>query len=150
MANVFGKLKEIIGMGDDYEEDFNDFDDVGLEEDYEEELEPIISKQKGNKVVNIHTSATTKVMVTKPTNYDDAREIADAIKGRKIVLVNATSLETKIAQRLVDFISGSCYVLGATLQEIEQRVYLLSPSNVEVTNELKNELSSKALFNWTK
>jgi len=42
------------------------------------------------------------------------------------------------------------YVLGATLQEIEQRVYLLSPSNVEVTNELKNELSSKALFNWNK
>ena len=89
-------------------------------------------------------------MITKPTNYDDAREIADAIKARKIVLVNATALETKIAQRLVDFISGSCYVLGATLQEIEQRVYLLSPSNVEVTSELKNELSSKALFNWNK
>ncbi|ASW42661.1 cell division protein SepF [Clostridium isatidis] len=150
MANVFGKFREMIGMGDDYEEDFNEFDDTVLEEEYEEEIEPIISKQKGNKVVNIHTTATTKVMITKPNNYDDAREIADAIKARKIVLVNATTLETKIAQRLVDFISGSCYVLGATLQEIEQRVYLLSPSNVEVTNELKNELSSKALFNWNK
>ncbi|MBU5454603.1 cell division protein SepF [Caproiciproducens sp. MSJ-32] len=150
MANVFGKFKEMIGMGDDYEEELNEFEDTALEEEYEEEIEPIISKQKGNKVVNIHTTATTKVMITKPNNYDDAREIADAIKARKIVLVNATTLETKIAQRLVDFISGACYVLGATLQEIEQRVYLLSPSNVEVTNELKNELSSKALFNWNK
>lgn len=150
MGNMFGKFKEIIGLGE-YEDDFEDLEDTEVEEEeVQEEIEPIISKQKGNKVVNIHTASTAKVMVTKPTNYDDAREIADAIKARKIVLVNATTLETKIAQRLVDFISGSCYVLGATLQEIEQRVYLLSPSNVEVANELKNELSSKALFNWNK
>ena len=150
MGNMFGKFKEIIGLGE-YEDDFEDLEDTEVEEEeVQEEIEPIISKQKGNKVVNIHTASTAKVMVTKPTNYDDAREIADAIKARKIVLVNATTLETIIAQRLVDFISGSCYVLGATLQEIEQRVYLLSPSNVEVTNELKNELSSKALFNWNK
>ena len=150
MGNMFGKFKEIIGLGE-YEDDFEDLEDTEVEEEeVQEEIEPIISKQKGNKVVNIHTASTAKVMVTKPTNYDDAREIADAIKARKIVLVNATTLETKIAQRLVDFISGSCYVLGATLQEIEQRVYLLSPSNVEVTNELKNEISSKALFNWNK
>jgi cell division inhibitor SepF len=149
MANMFGKFKEIIGLGE-YEDDFDDLEETEVEEEVQEDIEPIISKQKGNKVVNIHTASTAKVMVTKPLNYDDAREIADAIKARKIVLVNATTLETKVAQRLVDFISGSCYVLGATLQEIEQRVYLLSPSNVEVTNELKNELSSKALFNWNK
>ena len=35
-------------------------------------------------------------------------------------------------------------------QEIEQRVYLLSPQNVEVSNELKSEISSKALFSWNK
>ncbi|WP_066893070.1 cell division protein SepF [Clostridium nigeriense] len=149
MGNMFGKFKEIIGLGE-YEDEFDDLEETEVEEEIQEEIEPIISKQKGNKVVNIHTASTAKVMVTKPMNYDDAREIADAIKARKIVLVNATTLETKVAQRLVDFISGSCYVLGATLQEIEQRVYLLSPSNVEVTNELKNELSSKALFNWNK
>lgn len=149
MSNMFGKFKEIMGLGD-YEDEFDDLEETELEEENQEEMEPIISKQKGNKVVNIHTASTAKVMVTKPVNYDDAREISDAIKARKIVLVNATTLETKVAQRLVDFISGSCYVLGATLQEIEHRVYLLSPSNVEVTNELKNELSSKALFNWNK
>ncbi|MBD7913636.1 cell division protein SepF [Clostridium sp. Sa3CUN1] len=149
MSNMFGKFKEIMGLGD-YEDEFDDLEEIEVEEENQEEMEPIISKQKGNKVVNIHTASTAKVMVTKPANYDDAREISDAIKARKIVLVNATTLETKVAQRLVDFISGSCYVLGATLQEIEHRVYLLSPSNVEVTNELKNELSSKALFNWNK
>lgn len=149
MANMFGKFKDIIGLGD-YEDDFEDIESTD-ENEAIDSVETIIQSQtKGSKVVNIHSAATAKVMVTKPTNYDDAREIAEAIKSRKIVLVNTNGLETKIAQRLVDFISGSCFVLGAQLQEIEQRVYLLSPSNVEVTNELKNELSSKALFNWTK
>lgn len=149
MANMFDKLKGMVGL--DYDEDYDDVDSEENEDDIES-VETIIPApgSKGNKVVNIHSAATAKVMVTKPTNYDDAREIAEAIKSRKIVLVNATTLETKVAQRLVDFISGSCYVLGAQLQEIEQRVYLLSPSNVEVTSELKNELSSKALFNWNK
>ena len=77
-------------------------------------------------------------------------EICDALKNRRIVLVNTTILEFKIAQRLLDFISGSCYALGGEVQQIEKGVYLLSPSNVEVTNELKNELSTKALFNWSK
>ncbi|MGL5085726.1 MAG: cell division protein SepF [Clostridium sp.] len=150
MANMFGKFKDIIGLGE-YEDDFDDLD-TAENDDNNESVEAIIPTQsnKGGKVVNIHSAATAKVMVTKPANYDDAREIAEAIKSRKIVLVNATGLETKIAQRLVDFISGSCFVLGAQLQEIESRVYLLSPSNVEVTSELKNELSSKALFNWNK
>lgn len=150
MSNMFGKFKDIIGLGD-YDDDFEGLETVGNDED-NDSVESIMPTQsnKSGKVVNIHSAATAKVMVTKPANYDDAREIAEAIKSRKIVLVNATGLETKVAQRLVDFISGSCYVLGAQLQEIEQRVYLLSPSNVEVTSELKNELSSKALFNWNK
>jgi cell division inhibitor SepF len=45
---------------------------------------------------------------------------------------------------------GASYALGGELQEIERGVYILSPSNVEVSNELKNELSSKGLFGWSK
>ena len=151
MANMFGKLREIIGIGD-YDEEFDDLDQIEEEEE-EQPVSPvdtIISKQKGNKVVNIHNAATAKVMLIKPTDYEEAREIAEAIKNRKIVLVNTTNMEVKTAQRLIDFISGSCYVLGASLQDVEHRVYLLSPSNVEVTSELKTEISSKALFNWNK
>ena len=133
--SMFDKFKEIIG-GSDYDEDFDDIEEVEEEEEVEE-VEPIISKQRGNKVVNIHNSASAKVMVVKPNSYDEAREIAEAIKNRKIVVVNTTAMETKVAQRLVDFISGACCVLGAQLQEVEQRVYLLSPSNVEVSNELR-------------
>lgn len=150
MSNVLSKVKSLLGF-EDYEE-YDDYEDEEYEKEIaeEEEVEPVISNKKNSKVVNIHTSSATKVTITKPVDYEEATEICEALKNRRIVLVNTTVLELKIAQRLLDFISGSCYALGGELQQIEKGVYLLSPSNVEVTNELKNELSSKALFNWSK
>ena len=150
MSKILSKVKSLLGF-EDYEE-YEDYDDYEEENDVkdEEEMEPVITNKKNSKVVNIHTSSTTKVTITKPVDYEEATEICDALKNRRIVLVNTTMLELKIAQRLLDFISGSCYALGGELQQIEKGVYILSPSNVEVTNELKNELSSRAVFNWSK
>lgn len=151
--NVFSKVKSFLGF-DEYE-DYEDYEDEEYESESGEEedsIEPVITSKKNqnNKVVNIHTSSSIKVTITKPVEYEEATEICEALKNRRIVLVNTTALELKIAQRLLDFIGGSCYALGGELQQIEKGVYLLSPSNVEVTSELKNEISSKALFNWSK
>lgn len=152
MSDMLGKVKSFLGFGeygDEYDE-YSDFDELENEEE-EEEIEPVLQNNKrNNKVVNIHTSSSTKVTITKPVAYEEATEISDALKSRRIVLVNTSALEIRIAQRLLDFISGTCYALGGELQEIEKGVYILSPSNVEVTNELKNELSSKAVFNWSR
>lgn len=153
MSGMLTKVKSFLGFGeyeDEYDE-YDDFDDVENEEEAEAGIEPVIQNNKrNNKVVNIHTSSATKVTITKPLAYEEATEISDALKSRRIVLVNTSALEIRIAQRLLDFISGTCYALGGELQEIEKGVYILSPSNVEVTNELKSELSSKAMFNWSK
>lgn len=156
MSNVLTKMKTLFGFGeyDEYDDEFeDDFDELDEEQnDVKSNVEPIISSKKpvNNKVVNIHTTASAKVNITKPLAYEEATEICDALKNRRIVVINTAALENKIAQRLLDFVSGACYALGGSLQEIEKGVYLLSPSNVEVTNELKTELSSKALFNWSK
>lgn len=153
MSSMLTKMKSFLGFGeyeDEYEE-YDDFDDVeNNEKEVEDTIEPVIQNKRNNKVVNIHNSSSAKVTITKPLAYEEATEICDALKSRRIVVVNTSGLETRIAQRLLDFISGSCYALGGELQEIERGVYLLSPSNVEVTNELKSELTSKALFNWNK
>lgn len=158
MANMISKMKNILGFGD-LEDEFGDEDEIRddeLEESedegvtIDESIEPVISGKKSNKVVNIHTSASAKVLITKPTAYEEAMEICDAVRNRRIVVVNTTNLDIRTAQRLLDFIGGSCYALHGDIQEVEKRVYLLSPSNVEVTSELKSELTSKALFNWSK
>ena len=151
MSNMITKMKDFLGLGENLE-DFDEYDEIEDSniDEIEDTIEPVIQNKRNNKVVNIHNSSSPKVTITKPLAYEEATEICDSLKNRRIVVVNTTSLEIRIAQRLLDFISGSCYALGGELQEIERGVYILSPSNVEVTNELKSELSSKALFNWSK
>lgn len=113
--------------------------------------EPTFQRKKGNnKVLNIHTNNLAKVVIVKPTDYEEATNICDNLKNRKIIVVNTNSLEQKVAQRLLDFIGGACYALSGDLQQVENGIYILSPSNVEVTSDLKSELSNKGIFNWNK
>ncbi|MGE5629240.1 MAG: cell division protein SepF, partial [Solirubrobacterales bacterium] len=107
------------------------------------------SKKKSN-VVSIHTTISAKVKILKPTCFEEAADICDDVKNRKIVVINTTSLEQRVAQRLLDFLGGASYALSGNLEEIEKGVYLVSPSNVEVNNDLKSELSTKGLFSWNK
>lgn len=151
MANkVVDKVKDLFGFGE-YEDDFEDFQEEteGIDEEGIDEFEPVLANKK-NRVVNIHTASSAKVAIKKPTVYDDATEICEALKSRKIVVINTSALEARVAQRLLDFVAGACFALAGELQEIEKGVYILSPSNVEVSNELKSELSSKGIFNWSK
>lgn len=150
---VLNKVMGIIGLNDeDYEEEESELEDgKGFEEeesyDYDSNL---IQNKKSSKVVNIHTANSIKVSIVKPNDYDEATQICDDLKNRKIVVINVSELEPKIAQRLLDFMGGASYVLNGELQEVEKGVYLLSPSNVEVSKDLKNELSTKGIFNWNK
>lgn len=146
-AKMFNKVMGFLGL----EEENVDMDEIEYLEEEETEIEqPPYTSKKNNKVVNIHTTVSAKVMIIKPRDYEEATYICDNLKNRKIIVVNSCELEPKIAQRMLDFMGGASYALGGDLQEIEKGVYMLSPSNVEVTNELKSELSSKGLFTWAK
>lgn len=152
-GKMINKVMDFLGL----EEEMEEIEEVENEntEQEEEQIDNIFNssnskKAKGSKVVSIHTAASAKILILKPTDYDEALEICDNLKSRKIIVVNMTNLEGKVAQRLLDFMAGASYALGGSLEEIEKGVYIISPSNVEISNELKNELSSKGLLNWTK
>ncbi|MBV7275024.1 cell division protein SepF [Clostridium thailandense] len=150
-GKVITKMMGFLGLEDDLEED------IEVAEEKEEkkavndvsEIEPVFSSSKRqNKVVSIHTTIAAKVKIVKPTTYEEAADICDELKNRKIVVINTTGLEGRIAQRLLDFMGGASYALGGDLEEVERGIYILSPSTVEVSNDLKNELSGKGIFNW--
>ena len=86
--------------------------------------------------------------IIKPSTFDEAPQICDSLKENKIVVVNTTGLEPRTAQRLLDFIAGATYALGGDLQEVEHGIYVLSPSMVEVTRELKEDTTAKGFLNW--
>lgn len=147
MSKVMNKVMGFLGMA---EEAVDEVQEVENEDD-NMDIESLMSaNKKQSKIVNIHTASSAKVVIIKPDDFDEATTISDNLKSRKIVVVNTTGLEPKTGQRLLDFIGGACYALGGELQQIEKGVYIISPSNVEVDNALKNELSSKGIFNWNK
>ena len=147
-GTVLNKVWDLFGLGDEVEE----IDETEEMNDMESnEIEPVImTSKKQNKVVNIHTAVSAKVVILKPKSYDEATDICDNLKNRKIVVVNTNDLEPKIAQRLIDFIGGACYALSGEIQDLEKGIFILSPSNVEVDNEFKSELSGKGMFTWSK
>lgn len=152
-GKVINKVMGFLGLEDDLEEDIEETEEVRREKAVNDtaQVEPIISSSKRqNKVVSIHTTIAAKVKIVKPTTYEEAADICDELKNRKIVVINTTGLELRVAQRLLDFMGGASYALGGDLEEVEKGVYLLSPATVEVSNDFKSELSNKGIFGWNK
>jgi cell division inhibitor SepF len=151
-AKMINKMMGFLGLEEDIDVEEKEEQEEIIKEEEVNQVESMFNsnKKQNNKVVNIHTAASAKVVIIKPNDYDEAANICDNLRNRKIVVVNTTALEPKIAQRLLDFIGGACYALTGELQQVEKGVFILSPSNVEVSNDLKNELSSRGILNWTK
>jgi cell division inhibitor SepF len=99
-------------------------------------------------VVSIHSNSTAKVSVIQPTQYEEITTLCDCLKNRKIVIANLQKLDGTLAQRFVDFAGGAIYALDGDIQEISPGIILLTPNNVDVTSDLKDELSNRGIFSW--
>ncbi len=142
------KMKTAIGLGD---EEYYDEDELITNDYYEEpEEEEVVSSGFGrkNKVVNIHATTQLKVVVMQPESFEDARGIADHLKTKKPVIINLESLETDVARRVVDFLSGAVYGLDGNIQKVSAGIFLIAPYNVSIMGDFKDELKNKGLFNW--
>ena len=81
-----------------------------------------------------------EVCVIKPSSMEDAREIADTLVQGATVILNLEGIDVELAQRIIDFTSGSCYSLGGSLQKVSSYIFLLGPHNVDITGDLQNIL----------
>lgn len=102
---------------------------------------------KRNKVVSMSATTQFKVVVIKPANFDEAKEIADHLKERKPVVVNLELLEKDVAHKIFDFLSGAIYVLDGGIQRVSNNIYLIAPYNVTILGDFKNELKNNT-FLW--
>ena len=69
---------------------------------------------------------------------ENTREIADTLIQGATVILNLEGLDVELAQRIIDFTSGSCYTLGGTLQKVSSYIFVLGASNVDITGDLQN------------
>jgi cell division inhibitor SepF len=87
-----------------------------------------------------------KVHVVAPGKFADAQEIGDRFKNGQPVIVNLQSADRELGRRMIDFCSGVTYALGASMDKVADQVFLLTPSNVEVSAEEKRRLQERGLY----
>jgi cell division inhibitor SepF len=87
-----------------------------------------------------------KVHIVAPEHFVEAQEIGDLIKQGNPVIVNLQLSDNELGRRMIDFCSGLTYALGGSMERVADHVFLLTPSNVEVTAEERSRLQERGLF----
>ncbi len=96
---------------------------------------------------NGRAGADVQVHLVVPKNFNDAQQIADRFKDMTPVILNLQTTDTDLSKRLIDFASGLTYALDGGMQRIADKVFLLTPRNVEVSAEERARLIEKGFFN---
>lgn len=145
MSNAINKLKYFIGIEDlDEEEIYDDY----YEEDYETDVSSkLVKSKKANKVINMHTNASMKIVVHEPLSYDEAPGIIDDLKARKTVIVNLEQLEMGIKKQIFDFVNGGIYAMEGNTQKVTKDIFIFAPDTVEIDG-LKDQIKNKGIFSW--
>lgn len=114
---------------DDYEDDYED----------QEVAKPRMFSRPSNKVVPMRRGM--EVSLIKPTSIDDAKEICDYLLAGKAVVLNMEGIHTEVAQRIIDFTSGSTYSMNGNLQKISNYIFIATPQTVELSGDFQDLLS---------
>jgi cell division inhibitor SepF len=135
-VSIKSKFKTFFFLDDEYD-DHN--------EEYEEELEPVVKQQKQpvkpQNVVSLQSvQKSSKVILIEPRVYAEAQEIADHLKSRRAVIVNLQRIEHDQAKRIVDFLSGTVYAIGGDIQKVGSSIFLCTPDNVEISGNISELL----------
>jgi len=88
-----------------------------------------------------------RVHFVAPKSFNDVQDVADKFKDTIPVILNLQGTDTDLSKRLIDFSSGLTYALDGGMQRIADKVFLLTPRNVEVSAEERARLVEKGFFN---
>lgn len=108
----------------------NEEDDPMLEEQ-ESESTQIPAKGKSN-IVSLHTQKNVRLVLIEPRVFEETQEIADNLKSHRPVVVNLHRVRRDQATRIIDFLSGTVYALGGSIQRVGAHIFICTPSNVDV------------------
>ena len=88
-----------------------------------------------------------RVHLVVPKSFNDAQQIADKFKDSIPMILNLQGSDTDLSKRLIDFASGLTYALDGGMQRIADKVFMLTPRNVEISAEEKARLIEKGFLN---
>lgn len=161
VMDKFLNYMKLNGEDDDeyYDDDYLDADDddepvvtrkasAGRQKDDDYEDRPVKKQPiaSGNKITPIKQSSSRRmssssgmeVCVIKPTSVEDAREITETLLSNRTVVLNLEGLDVDVAQRIIDFTSGSCFAISGNLQKISHYIFIITPASVDISGDFQD------------
>ena len=123
----------------------DDFDDIFADDDAARAAHdgrPAPRRGGGNG-----DGSDVRVHLVIPKSFNDAQQVADKFKDQIPVVLNLQATDTDLSKRLIDFASGLTYALDGGMQRIADKVFMLTPRNVEISAEERAQLIEKGFFN---
>ena len=100
-----------------------------------EDAGPPSRRERSSRLRSVTAPAPAKVHLVAPRAFNDAKQIADRFKAQIPVIINLQSADTELSKRLIDFASGLTYALDGSMQRVADKVFLLTPRDVELSAE---------------
>ncbi|MGH2858583.1 MAG: cell division protein SepF [Solirubrobacteraceae bacterium] len=124
----------------------DEIDDIFADDSPSERRTTALRPVGGGRVANGRGN-DVRVHFVAPKNFNDVQDVADKFKDAIPVIINLQGTDTDLSKRLIDFSSGLTYALDGGMQRIADKVFLLTPRNVEVSAEERARLVEKGFFN---
>jgi len=171
MASAMRKMAVYLGLVEDDHRYQDKYDSYGEYEDYDEEADrperadeadargavkrdgDLAGDYGGYQAADWraeHAAQTTdlaRITTLHPRTYNEARTIGEHFREGTPVIMNLTEMVDSDAKRLVDFAAGLIFGLRGSIERVTNKVFLLSPANVEVTAEDKARIAERGFFN---
>jgi len=156
MAVYLGLVEDDHRFEDQYQDEFADqYDEYGAELVQDDEQQGVYLPQApaGGRVSDrrpvgqVQTTDLARITTLHPRTYNEARTIGEHFRDGTPVIMNLTEMVDSDAKRLVDFSAGLIFGLRGSIERVTNKVFLLSPANVEVAAEDKARIAERGFFN---
>ncbi|TXL62845.1 cell division protein SepF [Aeromicrobium terrae] len=155
MAGAMRKVGEYLGLVEQAEFD-EEYDDEPMPREREPERRPAVVRsgtvanleehRRPSRPVSVPTSDLSRIETVTPRTYNDARTVGEHYRVGVPVIMNLSEIDDDDAKRLVDFAAGLVFAAHGSINRVTAKVFLLSPSNVEVTDEDKQRIAAGGFY----
>lgn len=82
--------------------------------------------------VSLAGTSAFKLVVIEPKSFDECPKLVDSLKGRRPVIINLEKIETEVAKKIFDFLSGATYALNGNVQKVANNIFIFAPESVDI------------------
>jgi len=84
-------------------------------------------------------TSSLKLIVIEPKSFDECSKLVDSLKSRKPVIINLEKIDTDVARKIFDFLSGATYALNGNVQKIANNIFVFAPENVGISSSMDHK-----------